>query len=62
MSQIIWRDAIIPTQLMLESYQLYIMRKEWATDGPLEYCTKQIKEMVDNLRTVQLEKDGIRQQ
>ncbi|CAG8628461.1 14032_t:CDS:2, partial [Ambispora leptoticha] len=54
------RDAIMPIELVMESYHTYVMRSQWTTDELLEYRTLQIKGLASDLDKARTSRDELK--
>lgn len=55
------RDAVTPVELMIDTYQMFVMKMSWTTEELLEYRALQIKNLSYELENVQVNWDEIRE-
>lgn len=55
------RDAIVPIELTLDSYQVIMSKDEWTTDELLEFRMLQMKGLVEELKQARQSRDEIRE-
>ncbi|RIB29669.1 hypothetical protein C2G38_2154772 [Gigaspora rosea] len=54
-------DAVAPVELTIETYQTFVIKKSWMTKELLEFCALQMKNLVHELKEVQVNRDELKE-